>query len=266
MIDFLKLLKEDNIDNIDFTPLHKEYMSPAVNKNEALRYAGYPAAALSSHSASASGNASPEAEYLKLLADRCRRCGKNCDMSAACDGDLQEPEKARDDARLYRLLDDTLEMIKGEVTYRVTYCCVPVKWDRQGCPILPFEQDSKDLKTNLTGCRGAIIFAATIGAGIDRLIRRYERVKPASALLLQGLGAERVESLCDAFNEEVIKACEALGLKAHPRYSPGYGDLPISVQPQVLKLVDAEKRIGITLNESMLMSPSKSVTAIIGIE
>ena len=115
--------------------------------------------------------------------------------------------------------------------------------DNNGYPVLPFEQHSDDLRRNLENCGGVIILAATIGAGIDRLIRRYERTEPATGLLLQGIGAERVETLVDTFNEEVNSTSAELGLKAH-----------------------AEKRMGITLNSSYMMSPSKSVTAIIGIE
>ena len=97
-------------------------------------------------------------------------------------------------------------------------------------------------------------------------IRRYERSEVSKAAILQGLGAERVESLCNLFNEEVKNEAEQRGLKAHPRYSPGFGDLPIRVQKEFLDALDATRRMGITLSESYLMAPSKSVTAIIGLE
>ena len=87
----------------------------------------------------------------------------------------------------------------------------------------------------------------------------------ATGLLLQGIGAERVESLVDMFNDKVNREAAELGLKAHPRYSPGYGDLPLTVQEPLLQLLNAAKRLGVTLSESSLLIPTKTVTAIIGL-
>jgi cobalamin-dependent methionine synthase I len=50
-----------------------------------------------------------------------------------------------------------------------------------------------------------------------------------------------------------------------PRFSPGYGDLPLELQTNLFKVLDCQHFIGLTLNDSMLMSPSKSVTAIVGL-
>lgn len=50
-----------------------------------------------------------------------------------------------------------------------------------------------------------------------------------------------------------------------PRFSPGYGDLPLSAQREIFAVLDCGKRIGLMLNDSLLMSPSKSVTAFVGI-
>lgn len=156
-------------------------------------------------------------------------------------------------------------LAQGVLTYRVSFAAGPVSWDGE-YPVLPFAQQSANLARNLRGCTAAVVFAATVGAGIDRLIRRYEKTDAALAMMLQGLGAERVEALCGAFSADVRTAAQAQGFRTHSRYSPGYGDLPITVQPDVLRLVDAERRLGITLSPAYLMAPSKSVTAVIGLE
>lgn len=253
------------------TPLHVEYAAPTVNRGEILRYAGIPASVVR-----AKNTTGFDDDYLRILSEKCAKCGKGCNLSAAfenaertgipnhctksIDDNSSEEEKALDS-----MLEEVLSMASDKLTYRVSYCCVKLEFDKAGYPILPFEQHSEDLKKNLTGCKAVIFFAATIGAGIDMLIRRYERTSPAKGLIFQGMGAERVEALCDKFNADVEMAANDSGLKTRPRYSPGYGDLTIEVQPQLLGLVDAQKRLGITLNDSYLMSPSKSVTAIIGI-
>ena len=122
---------------------------------------------------------------------------------------------------------------------------------------------SNDLTKNLKGCTGCIFMAATIGYGIDRLIAKYSRLDSAKALFMQAIGAQKVESLCDAFCRD-IKQNE--GYKIRPRFSPGYGDLSLEIQREFLSIVEGDKRLGITLGQGLLMSPSKSVTAIIGID
>jgi len=120
---------------------------------------------------------------------------------------------------------------------------------------------SAALMKNLTGCDRIILFGATVGVGIDRLIAKYGVLSPSKALMLQALGAERIEALCDEFCRDM----ESVYGKLRPRFSPGYGDLPLTIQREIFAYLGCPKRIGLTLNESLLMSPSKSVTAIIGI-
>ena len=183
-------------------------------------------------------------------------------------------EEAKKDPVLSTSMAKALSLVSDVLSFRVGFLVVPLSWDEEGYPVFPFDQKSENLRRNLEGCEKTVLFAATIGSGIDRLIRRYEKADPRLGLLLQGLGAERVESLCDCFNAEVEKAAAGMRSAASDqvdpatrrRYSPGYGDLPIEVQREFLPLLDAERRLGITLSDSCLMAPSKSVTAIIGID
>jgi cobalamin-dependent methionine synthase I len=105
----------------------------------------------------------------------------------------------------------------------------------------------------LDGKDEAVLFAATVGLGVDRLIHRYASVSPVKALLFQAIGAERIETLCEAF-------CKELGLKK--RFSPGYADLALETQRGIFAALGCEKRLGISLTDSLLMTPTKSVTAI----
>lgn len=121
--------------------------------------------------------------------------------------------------------------------------------------------DSTSLRRNLRDCQRIVVFAATIGLGPDRLIARYGRLSPAKALLVQAIGAERIEALCDCFCHRLQQP----GVFPAPRFSPGYGDLPLTLQTDVFRALDCPRKIGLTLNDSLLMSPSKSVTAIVGL-
>lgn len=165
------------------------------------------------------------------------------------------------------LLQECIDECEKERVFspKVSYRYLPVKFSQDcGIDFTHVFLESENLKKNLAGCNDCIFFAATVGFGIDRMILKYNKTNSAKALLLQALGAERVEMLCDMLceDEETVPK----GYKGRPRFSPGYGDVPLEFQKELLPLVGADKNLGITLNESLLMSPSKSVTAIMGIE
>lgn len=150
------------------------------------------------------------------------------------------------------LIESCVDEVQDKLTYKVCYGHFPISF---------IEIKSEKLAKNLSGCDSFVLFGATIGIEIDRLIAKYGKTAPSKALILQAIGAERIESLCDEFCRFI--ECEYGYTK--PRFSPGYGDLPLEVQKDFFRILEPGKRIGLSLNESMLMSPSKSVTAIVGI-
>ncbi len=162
------------------------------------------------------------------------------------------------DEELKRLLCQVQEELSCAFSYKVCY-------RRMSIEQLPFLETSKDLQKCLCGCTEVILFAATIGMEIDRLILRYQRLAPTKALLMQAYGAERVECLCDVFCREIRELTAEEQLSCTPRFSPGYGDLPLETQREVFALLDCNRQIGISLNQSLLMTPSKSVTAVFGL-
>lgn len=121
---------------------------------------------------------------------------------------------------------------------------------------LPFE--SKDLRRCLGAAKRFYLFAATLGHEVDLLIRRTAALSAADLLIVQAVAATAIEQYID----DVEPTLEGPRTR---RYSPGYGDLPLDVQPKFLSLIEAEKSLGITLTDTNLMIPSKSVTAIIGV-
>ncbi len=163
------------------------------------------------------------------------------------------------------LMEECLKKVLGTASYRVCYRIGSLETVGDLVKFDFAETHSKNLAKALAGCRKAVVFAATAGSGIDRLIRREERVSPAKALWYQAIGAERVESLCDAFCSGLSAEFAGRGLRLRPRFSPGYGDLSMEFQKDLFRVLVPGK-IGITLSESLLMSPSKSVTAVIGVE
>ena len=124
--------------------------------------------------------------------------------------------------------------------------------------------ESVDLMRNLKGCSQVALFAATLGPQVDALIRRYERLDTVKAAILQSTGAMFAEVLVGQVNDEIKKIAAASGKKCKPRYSPGYGDVPLQFQKEFFRLLPCTK-IGLTLMDTLIMSPEKSVTAFVGI-
>ena len=167
-----------------------------------------------------------------------------------------------DTPEMNALLQECVKLCESILTPRVCYAFYPIT-RRDGLLDLGFAQTaSAALKRNLTGCEEIVLFAATIGLEMDRLIARYAHLSPSKSVMLQAIGAERIEALCDAFENELIRQ----GHEISPRFSPGYGDLPLDLQRDIFAALDCPKHMGVSLNESLLMSPSKSVTAIIGLD
>lgn len=150
------------------------------------------------------------------------------------------------------------------LSYKVCYAVVNVLINGDNVDMEFTRVRSKDLSKNLRGCDKAIVFAATVGIGIDRLISKYSRVFPVRALCFQAIGSERVEALCDEFENEIKKEISDEETFSRPRFSPGYGDLSLDIQKEIFSLLDCSRKIGVSLGDSLLMTPSKSVTAIIG--
>ncbi len=166
---------------------------------------------------------------------------------------------------LARLLDESLSEALPLVNGKVCWTEYPLVWQDDVLQLGFAATGSAALRRNLAGCCRIVLFAATTGLALDRLTARYGRISPSKALLLQAIGAERIEALCDAFCDNIrLKALDA-GLHTVPRFSPGYGDFPLQIQRDIFRVLDCSRKIGLTLNESLLMSPSKSVTAIIGL-
>lgn len=168
------------------------------------------------------------------------------------------------DAELLNVFEQVKLELKDAFSYRVCYRRMDITW-KDNMPVLPFPCESKNLATCLRGSSEIIIFAATVGLTVDRHIAKYQRISPVKALLMQAYGAERVESLCEGFCKEIEEQVKEEGLYCTNRFSPGYGDLPLDTQRDVIRLLDCNRQIGISLNESLLMTPSKSVTAIFGL-
>lgn len=130
------------------------------------------------------------------------------------------------------------------------------------------EFKSKALSGNLVQCEKLVFLAATIGLEADKLMQKYEVVNMAKASIVQACGAACIETYCDLLQEKIKLEMQEKSGKAfylRPRFSPGYGDFALETQKDIFNALDCTKRIGLTLTQSLLMYPTKSVTALIGL-
>lgn len=120
---------------------------------------------------------------------------------------------------------------------------------------------SRDLARHLKGCDKVLLLAATLGSRVDVAIRRLALGSVAEGAAAQAVAAALIESYCD----DVQAKADTDGLAQRPRFSPGYGDWRLEEQRLLFPVLDCAKRIGLTLTDGLMMAPSKSVTAIIGL-
>ena len=121
----------------------------------------------------------------------------------------------------------------------------------------------EDIRAFLSDCDSVVLLAATLGAEAENLIRRAAGRDMAEAVILDAAGSAAIEKVCDNFCEDL--AAELAPRCLTDRFSPGYGDMPLSDQHAFFRVLDVSRRIGVTLSDSALMIPQKSVTALIGV-
>lgn len=157
-------------------------------------------------------------------------------------------------------IENCLKTLKDNVNCKYIYTKVPIK--RDGCTFdLGFGTfKSKSLAKNLDGCADCFIFLITLGFECDRLLNKLSYLSPAEHFICDALSSSMAEAVCD-MAENKIKG----NLLCKPRFSPGYGDLPLEIQPKFLEMLNAQKLAGITINNTYLMSPAKTITCIMGI-
>jgi len=171
------------------------------------------------------------------------------------------PEKA--DKALREQVEDCARELLGVIRPRWSWRALALIFEEGGVRLegglfLP----GQDLKAHLAGCGRAAVFCATLGAGVDALIRRTQRLDMARALGLDCCASAAVEELCDQIETELQGKFP--GCSFSFRYSPGYGDLPLDIQGPLLELLDAPRRVGLCASASHILTPRKSVTAILG--
>ena len=174
----------------------------------------------------------------------------------ACKEEKQNEEK---------LIDEFLPMVMHASSPRGSFGFFDIEIKENTCFIGGVKIESVNLCKNLAGCKEAVVFALSLGTDIDRLIQKYSISRPSAAFCINAAATAVIEEFADMFCSEMKDIFLKDKLFCRPRFSPGYGDFGLSCQPFFLNLVNASKLCGINLTDSLMMIPSKSVTAVMGV-
>ena len=128
-------------------------------------------------------------------------------------------------------------------------------------PIGPLELPGRAIARHLRGCGEVALMAVTLGAKSEMLLRRETALSATGGMLADVCASSAVEQAANVLNKHLRAQANQRGFATTWRFSPGYGDLPLSVQPCFLKALGADKALGI----SLMLVPTKTITAIVGL-
>ncbi len=183
-----------------------------------------------------------------------------CQDTDLCEAMRYSGCRTVEDEKLRTLCQECIEELSQKITPKAVCTTAEVTVEGDTIDFGFFSTESRSLRIFLGDRRRVGIFAATLGVGADMLIARYSRISPSRAVMLDGAAGAMIECLCDKVT------AGHFGAKAQERFSPGYGDLPLELQSTLLNMLDANLKIGLALSESLMLLPTKSVTAIVPLE
>lgn len=169
-----------------------------------------------------------------------------------------EPDEA-----FSRLIDDCEQQLRKAVQPRVIYRVLPLTAENGILTAGTLSLPGADITKHLEGCRQILLMAATLSGQADVLIQRAAVSDITSSLAMDALASAGIEQICNRAEAEFHEKLPELYFTW--RFSPGYGDLPLELQPDILQLLDAPKWLGLTSTPEHILIPRKSVTAIIGL-
>ncbi|SDM89115.1 hypothetical protein [Acetanaerobacterium elongatum] len=123
----------------------------------------------------------------------------------------------------------------------------------------------QSINNHLAHSKRCLVMAATLGSGVDKLIRYMQISEPHRALILDACANAMIEDYCDRITAAAeVQACSASETLTW-RFSPGYGDFPLDIHTKLLPLLNTGRRMGLYETTTHLLTPLKSVTALMGI-
>lgn len=166
------------------------------------------------------------------------------------------------DENLSAMLEDCVKKLCAAAQPRTVYRVLPVEHTASGVLLGGLPLQGEDIALHLTGCKEAVLLAATLSAPVDALIRRASVTDMTLAVMYDAVAGAAVERVCNDLEAEIKAKYPYPYYTA--RFSAGYGDFPITQQGALVQMLDAPRKIGLTVTPAQTLLPMKSVTAVMG--
>ncbi|MDR3156340.1 MAG: methionine synthase [Lactobacillales bacterium] len=177
-------------------------------------------------------------------------------------------KKAELTAEISNMIDELVTLAQEVAKPRYLYRIFNLRVDEQAKQVKVLGTElmltGKSITSHLQKAKKIALLVVTLGMEIERKINQYSVNDETKTVILEAICNDYIEKICDLAQRNVKNEL-GNGWTMNRRFSPGYGDLPLNVQAKFLEIMQASKKLGIYLNESDLMIPRKSVTAILGV-
>jgi hypothetical protein len=166
------------------------------------------------------------------------------------------------------LIDSCLSASEQHIQFLHVHRTFPLRLEKSSVIVEAenFALEGESIRNHLAKSSYCVVMAATLGPKMDQLIRYIGRTDLSEAVVMDAVATTIIEAFCDKIEESIRQQAKKDGLYATHRFSPGYGDFPLTIQSSLLRVLDAQRSIGLTTTENMILIPRKSVTAIIGLQ
>lgn len=174
--------------------------------------------------------------------------------------------KGMPDNATLQLADECEKMLLAEMTPKICWTYAEISECSNNSVKLSgytLSLDGNDISAHLKDCSGVVLMCATLGSNVDKLLRQTQAQDMAKAVILDAMASAAIEQVCDEAEKEISARLENKHFTW--RFSPGYGDFPLAVQKEFLTALNAQKVIGLCASQSGMLTPTKSVTAVIGV-
>lgn len=176
------------------------------------------------------------------------------------------------DEKLTARIDEVMMQCERELNPKGVYAIFAIKQVKKGDKpqvILDGTDlvlEGSSIQNYLEKAAQVALMACTLGAQSEQELRRLSATDPTTALIYDASCSVLIESGMNTLQKKVAQDAEDRGYAlTERRYSPGYGDFPLAVQPTFLQTIKATQRLGLTATPDNLLLPSKSITAVVGL-
>jgi len=170
------------------------------------------------------------------------------------------------DDNIQKLLDDCIREVMDISTKSYIYEMFDIERSKEGLHLKgsTLILEGEAINAHLLKAEKCAVMAVTLGLQVDMRIAFYSKTDLTKSLVFDACATAAAEALCDIVQSEIAAKAMTMGLEITSRFSPGYGDFSIGIQKEIVKVLRAYEKIGLSVNESSIMIPRKSVTAVIG--